>query len=92
MMPGAENITVDWSDCPLVEVNPRKVSGAPILKGTRVQADSIVQNYEGGESVEDIACNFSIPQDSVRELLAYAALKSQSAFSDVKPPQSRFLS
>jgi uncharacterized protein (DUF433 family) len=71
----AENITVDWSDCPLVEVNPRKVSGAPILKGTRVQADSIVQNYEGGESVKDIAYNFSIQESAVRELLAYAATR-----------------
>jgi uncharacterized protein (DUF433 family) len=73
MQPEAENITVDWSDCSLVEVNPRKVSGAPILKGTRVQADSIVQNYEGGESVEEIAYNFSIPESAVRELVAYAA-------------------
>jgi len=71
----AENITVDWSDCSLVEVNPRKVSGAPILKGTRVQADSIVQNHEGGESIEDIAYNFSIPESAVRELLAYAATR-----------------
>jgi uncharacterized protein (DUF433 family) len=75
MRDSAENITVDWSDCPLVEVHARKVSGAPLLKGTRVQADSIVQNYEGGESIEDIAYNFSIPQDAVRALLTYAATR-----------------
>jgi uncharacterized protein (DUF433 family) len=75
MQDTAENITVDWSDCALVEVNPRKVSGASILKGTRVQADSIVQNYEGGETVEDIAYNFSIPESAVRELLAYVAAR-----------------
>ena len=63
----------DWSDCPIVEVNPRKVSGAPILKGTRVQADSIVENYEGGSPVEEISENFHIPQETIRELLAYAA-------------------
>jgi uncharacterized protein (DUF433 family) len=75
MQDTAENITVDWSHCSLVEVNPRKVSGAPILRGTRVQADSIVQNYEGGESVEEIAYNFSIPESAVREVLAYAAAR-----------------
>ena len=80
MQDTAENITVDWSDCSLVEVNPRKVSGAPILKSTRVQADSIVQNYEGGESVEDIAYNFSISESAVRELLAYAASKLPTCF------------
>lgn len=67
--------SVDWSDCPLVEVNPRKVSGAPILKGTRVQADSILENYEGGETVEDISDNFDIPQTVIRELLSFAASK-----------------
>lgn len=65
-------VKVDWSDCSIVEVNPRKVSGAPILKGTRVQADAIIENYEGGESVEDISENFSIPQEKIRSLLAYA--------------------
>ncbi len=36
---------MDCSDCPLVEVVPGKVSGVPILKHSRVQADSIVENY-----------------------------------------------
>jgi len=29
-------VQVDWSQCPLVTVNPRIQSGAPVLKGTRV--------------------------------------------------------
>lgn len=64
---------MDWSDCPLVETNPRKVSGAPILKGTRVQADAIVENYEGGSSVEEIAENFAISQTTIRKLLRFAS-------------------
>ncbi len=64
---------VDWTDCPLVEVNPRKVSGAPILKGTRVQADSIVENYEDGSPVEEISENFAIPETTIRALLTFAA-------------------
>jgi uncharacterized protein (DUF433 family) len=63
---------MDWSDCPIVEVNPRKVSGAPILKGTRVQADAIVENYESGSPVEEIAENFAISEGMIREVLAYA--------------------
>jgi hypothetical protein len=38
--------------------------------------------YEGGESVEDIAYNFSIPLDSVRELLTYAAPVASEGFMD----------
>ena len=52
-------IPVDWSDCPIVEVVPGKVSGVPILKGTRAQADSVVENFESGSPVEEIAYNFS---------------------------------
>ena len=66
---------MDWSDCPIVEINPRKVSGAPILKGTRVQADAIVENFEGGSPIEEIAENFAIPESTIREILAFAASK-----------------
>lgn len=64
---------IDWTECSLVEVNPRKVSGVPILKGTRVQADSILENYESGSPVEEISENFAIPEGTIRELLAFAA-------------------
>jgi uncharacterized protein (DUF433 family) len=63
---------VDWSNCPLVEVNPRKVSGAPIVIGTRVQADAIVENFVGGSPLEEIAENFAIPASVIAELLQFA--------------------
>jgi uncharacterized protein (DUF433 family) len=34
----------DWSDCPLVEIIPGKVSGAPLLKNTRLPVDAITGN------------------------------------------------
>jgi hypothetical protein len=37
---------MDRSECPIVEVNPRRLGAVPIVKGTRVQADAIVENYE----------------------------------------------
>jgi len=73
-----ESITIDWSECPLVEVNPEKVSGVPILKHTRVQADSIVENFEDGSTVEEIADDFDIPQEVIREVLAYAIRQDPS--------------
>jgi uncharacterized protein (DUF433 family) len=68
---------MDWSGCDLVETNPLKVSGVPILKGTRVQADAIVENYEGGSDVEEIAENFALPEAKIRELLAFAGCTSR---------------
>jgi hypothetical protein len=37
---------VDWADCELVERIPDKVSGRPIVRGTRILADTIVQDAE----------------------------------------------
>ncbi len=67
---------MDWKDCPLVEVIPGKVSGVPILKGTRMPADGIVSNYQTGSPVEEIAENFDIPEESIRTILAYAAKRN----------------
>jgi hypothetical protein len=38
--------TLDWSACPLVEVIPGKVGGAPLLKSTRLPVDAITGNYD----------------------------------------------
>jgi hypothetical protein len=37
---------MNWSDCELVESIPGKVSGVPLLIGTRIPADAITDNYE----------------------------------------------
>ncbi len=73
MLTHAKAALVNWSQCPLVEVNPRKVSGASLLKGTRVQADAILENFDDGSPIDEIAENFAIPESSIRELLAFAA-------------------
>lgn len=68
----------DWTDCPLVEVIPGKVSGAPLLKGTRMPVDVVVENYVDGLPPEEIAEVFELPADSVRFLLAYAVKHNPS--------------
>lgn len=37
---------IDWSACALVEVIPGKVSGSPLLKGTRLPVDALTGNYD----------------------------------------------
>ena len=63
---------MDWSGCVLVENNPLKLSGAPIVRGTRVQADAIVGNYRDGLSVDEISYQFGVAADQIRELLSFA--------------------
>jgi uncharacterized protein (DUF433 family) len=66
---------MDWTDCPLVEVVPGKVSGVSLLRGTRLPADTVLSNYEAGSPVEKISENFDMPEQTIRELLTYAASK-----------------
>jgi uncharacterized protein (DUF433 family) len=63
---------IDWSRCPLVEVNPNVQSGAPVLRGTRMPVSAIVDNFDYGVSVAEIANQFEIPQDRVQAVLTYA--------------------
>jgi uncharacterized protein (DUF433 family) len=46
--------TLDWSQCSAVESVPGKVSGAWVLRGTRMPVSAIFENLEAGASVDDI--------------------------------------
>ena len=60
------NVQIDWTGCELVERIPARMSNVPILKGTRVQADSIVENFWDGSPVEEISENFNIPEATIQ--------------------------
>lgn len=64
---------MDWSSCNIVEIVPGKVSGVPIIRGTRVPADVVLDNHQSGESVEEIAYNFDLQPSDIQLVLAYAA-------------------
>lgn len=49
---------IDWAGCDLVERVPGKVSGRPIVRGTRILADTIVQDAELGSPLEEIQENY----------------------------------
>ena len=74
--------TVDWSDCPLLEIIPGKVSGASLLKNTRLPVDAITGNYdafrdEGLSHDEAIAetldCYPEAGLETIKAILAYRA-------------------
>ena len=47
------NLMVDWSMCPEVEQDPAKVSGAWVVRGTRVPVTALFENLEAGASVDE---------------------------------------
>jgi uncharacterized protein (DUF433 family) len=63
---------MDWNDCEIVERVPGRMSGQPVVKGTRVLAQTIVDNFEGGSTVEEIHENYPhLPVDSIRRIVMY---------------------
>jgi uncharacterized protein (DUF433 family) len=71
---------MDWSGCELVEIVPGKVFGAPLIVGTSISADAIVENYEafleeGIRPEEAIDGTFNCYPGAgalrIRDLLAY---------------------
>ncbi|HYL73738.1 MAG TPA: DUF433 domain-containing protein [Bryobacteraceae bacterium] len=63
---------IDWSQCSLVEVNSRVQSGAPVLCGTRMPVNAIIDNFDYGLTVAEISEQFDVPPDLVQAILAYA--------------------
>jgi uncharacterized protein (DUF433 family) len=63
---------IDWSECPMVEIKPGVQSGAPVLRDTRMPADAIVDNFDHGVSVAEIAEQFELPPDHIQAIVAYA--------------------
>ena len=64
---------IDWTDCDLVERIPGKVSGRPIVRRTRILADTIVQDYELGESIEQIQEGYpSLAAWQIKRLIEFA--------------------
>ena len=45
---------LDWSQCPVVESIPGKVSGAWVLRGTRMPVSVIFENLAAGANIDDI--------------------------------------
>jgi uncharacterized protein (DUF433 family) len=67
---------MDWSGCELVEVIEGKHSGDPLIKGTRIPADAILDSYDYGSSVEEIAESYpSASPETIEALLEYADSK-----------------
>jgi uncharacterized protein (DUF433 family) len=65
-------MTVDWSGCELVESIAGKVGGRPVIKGTRIPADTILTDEELGATVEETQESFpSISLETIRIIRAY---------------------
>jgi uncharacterized protein (DUF433 family) len=76
--------SLDWSQCPVVESIPGKVSGAWVFKGTRVPVSAIFENLKCSP-IEEVLENFHVSRDQVQAVLEFAA---RSALSPLEPSRA----
>ena len=65
--------SLDWSQCSAVESIPGKVSGAWVLKGTRMPVSAIFENLEAGANIDDIMEWFDgLDREQVKSVIEFA--------------------
>ncbi|MGE5321514.1 MAG: DUF433 domain-containing protein [Actinomycetota bacterium] len=65
---------LDWPQCPAVERAPGKVSGAWVLRGTRMPVATILENLEAGANINDILKWFDgLDREQVKAVIEFAA-------------------
>ena len=71
---------IDWLACELIESVPGKVSGRPVVRGTRVMPDPIVNSYELGDTIEEIHEGFpSLSINQIKRLIEFADQQRNSS-------------
>jgi len=65
--------SIDWAECELIERVPGKVSGKPVVRGTRIMPDAIVGSYDLGESIEELHEGFpTLSVAQIQRLIEFA--------------------
>ena len=71
---------IDWSDCPVVERDADRVSGAWVFRGTRVPVAALFENLEDGITVAQFGELFpGVDPEQARAVLDYVARNSLAA-------------
>jgi uncharacterized protein (DUF433 family) len=66
--------SLDWSQCAAVESIPGKLSGAWVLRGTRMPVTAIFENIEAGANIDDLMEWFDgLNREQVKAVIEFAA-------------------
>ena len=65
---------LEWSQCPEVERDPERVSGAWVFRGTRVPVAALFENLESGAKLEEFLDWFpGVARQQAEAVLEHAA-------------------
>jgi len=63
----------------LVEVNPRKLGGKPVIKGTRIPVELVLQYVNDGATLEEILEDYPhVSRIALQEILKLAKLTHEA--------------
>jgi uncharacterized protein (DUF433 family) len=66
-------LCIDWTQCELIECVPGKVSGRPVVRGTRIMPDAIVGSHDLGETIEELHQGFpTLSVAQIKRLIEFA--------------------
>ncbi len=66
-------LEIDWMACELIEAVPGKVSGRPVVRGTRILPDAIAGSYDLGETIDELRVGFpSLSESQIKRLIEFA--------------------
>ena len=85
--------SLDWSQCPIVESVPGRLSGAWVFRNTRMPVSSIFENLECGSSIEEIIDQYDVTREQILTVLEFAArsldappvASGASVIADIRP-------
>ena len=69
------NDLIDWHGCEAVQFDPEKLGGRATVGNTRMDADGVLINHEGGLTVDEIVESFGVERDAVEKILAFASTR-----------------
>jgi len=74
------DVDVDWTTCELIEQVPGKVSGRPVVVGTRIMPHAIVNSYDLGETIEELHEGFpTLTISQIKRLIEFAHAQRRQA-------------
>ena len=69
----------DWRGCDAVQHDPLKMGGRATVEDMRMDADSVLDNFEEGMTVDDIVESYGLNRRAVEKILAFAAARGLKA-------------
>ena len=68
-----DELEIDWTACDLVERVRGKMGGRPVIKGTRIEPETVLIDEEYGWTPEQTHVSFpTLPLDTILKIRAFA--------------------